>query len=57
MDVDEAHSPPEFKPNVEDVEEEEQEPDETMRLVPQDLTNFWLTSVLLFNLGLFCIVS
>lgn len=45
MDIDQAHSPPEFKPDVDEAEEEENEPDETMRLVPKDLTNFWLTSV------------
>lgn len=47
MDVDAPHgqSPPEFKPDLEGVSDDEQEPDETMRLVPQDLTTFWLTSV------------
>jgi hypothetical protein len=49
MDVDAAHSPPEFKPDLDDAELEEQEPDETMRLVPQELTNFWLTSVLVLQ--------
>ncbi|KAG8835463.1 hypothetical protein FRC17_003030 [Serendipita sp. 399] len=45
MDIDEAHSPQEFKPDLEVIEDEEQEPDEVMRLVPQELTNFWLTSL------------
>jgi hypothetical protein len=46
MDVDAAHSPPDFKPDFHNVSDDEQEPDEQMRLVAQDLTNFWLTSVL-----------
>ncbi|CAG7850225.1 SubName: Full=Uncharacterized protein {ECO:0000313/EMBL:CCA74305.1} [Serendipita indica DSM 11827] len=45
MEVDNAHSPPEFKPDMDGVDDEEQEPDETMRLIPQDLTNFWVTSL------------
>lgn len=47
MDVDNtAHAEPEFKPDFTNVSDDEQEPDEQMRLLPQDLTNFWLTSVL-----------